>query len=149
MELEKKRHRARVWYKKNAEKVRQDSKAYREKQKLLNPPTPRKVRTPEEKIIWLILQSAKRRAKMKGLPFSLEPSDIFIPSICPVLGIPLFFTKGGKADNTPSIDRIIPEFGYVKENVVMISWRANKIKNVASVEELEKITEFYKAITKH
>lgn len=90
--------------------------------------------------------AAKRRAKSQGVPFNLEPDDIVFPEICPVLGIPILFSDGGRTDNTPSIDRIVPKDGYVKGNIRMISWRANRLKNDASLEELEKLVEYMKGI---
>lgn len=84
-------------------------------------------------------QSARERARKKNLPFSLELRDIEIPTLCPVLGIPL-----DKRDlwHTPSLDRLIPEKGYVPENVCVISYRANSIKQNATAEELRKVYEY-------
>lgn len=36
-------------------------------------------------------------------------------------------------------NRISPENGYVKDNVVVISYKANRIKNNATLNELEKV----------
>jgi hypothetical protein len=87
------------------------------------------------------LRVAKARAKKKGLDFNLEEKDIVIPAKCPVLGEPLKVNKGGKCNspNSPTLDRIDNSKGYVKGNVQIISWRANKIKADASLEELRKI----------
>ena len=87
----------------------------------------------------------KSRATNLGLPFNLTMEDLTIPIYCPILGLKLEETRGKKrTDNTWSIDRIIPEKGYVKGNVVIVSWRANRLKNNATLEELEKIYKFYK-----
>lgn len=86
--------------------------------------------------------AAKNRANKQGVPFDLEPEDIVFPDYCPVLGIRLRFTRGGRTNNTPSIDRIIPEKGYVKGNIMVISWRANRLKNDATLEELKKLVEY-------
>lgn len=89
--------------------------------------------------------AAKRRAKTKGVPFDLEPEDIIFPDICPVLGIPILFSSERvRTDNTPSIDRIVPELGYVKGNIEVVSWRANRLKNNASFEEIEKLYNYMK-----
>src|SRR5208283_2776809 len=91
-----------------------------------------------------MLTEAKRRAKKYGLDFNLELEDIVIPEVCPALGIPLF--SGGLSEgkrmqgpNSPSLDRVDSSKGYVKDNVRVISWRANKIKSNATADELEKI----------
>jgi hypothetical protein len=87
-----------------------------------------------------MLGHARRRSKHLGLPFDLVITDIVIPKICPLLGVPIFRAERGYCDNSASLDRIIPVLGYVKSNVWVISRRANTIKNNASVEELECLT---------
>lgn len=95
----------------------------------------------KKQFLYGVLMSAKSRAKAKGVPFDIELSDIVIPDVCPVLGIPLFW--GDKlTNNTPSIDRLIPEKGYVKGNCVVISMKANRLKNNATKEELEAILKY-------
>ena len=92
-----------------------------------------------------MFRRAKRRAKTKGVPFDLSVEDIIIPELCPILGIPLMVGvgacggNGGPTDSSPSLDRIIPELGYVKGNVQVISNRANRFKSDASIEELEAV----------
>lgn len=83
-----------------------------------------------------MIQGAKTRAKKVGVPFNLEAIDVTIPDVCPVLGIPLVKGVGGHSPNSPSLDRIVPELGYVKGNVAVISNRANTIKNDANPEEI-------------
>lgn len=94
-------------------------------------------RTPEDFLLCLI-KSAKTRATAKGLLFDLTPEDLTLPEVCPVLGIALSW--GNVITNeTPSIDRVIPELGYVKGNCNIISMKANRLKNNATKEELEAI----------
>ncbi len=69
-----------------------------------------------------LLSSVKARAKRKRLPFDLVLADLVIPSECPVLGIPLFFSSK-KGPNTPSVDRIDNLKGYTKGNVLIVSLR--------------------------
>lgn len=83
-----------------------------------------------------ILKDAKRRAKQKNLPFNLSEEDIVIPNLCPILKIPLNKNSGLWKDDSPSIDRIIPEKGYIKENIIIISYRANRIKNNHTLQEI-------------
>ncbi len=95
--------------------------------------------------------NARNRARRKGLPFEIELDDIEIPTHCPALGIELISGgEGGRGPNrnSPSLDRIIPELGYVKGNIVVVSYKANTMKNDATVEELLRVAEFYKNITK-
>jgi hypothetical protein len=84
---------------------------------------------------------AKTRAKKLRVPFNLDLDDIEIPQECPLLGIKLERGERCQQPFSPSLDRIIPELGYVKGNVMVISYRANAIKNDASVEELQRLTD--------
>jgi len=83
------------------------------------------------------------QAKINGRerPFDLERSDIVIPSHCPVLGIPLDCAAEPLSDHLPSLDRIDNTKGYVKGNVWVISWRANRIKGDATHGELRALVE--------
>jgi hypothetical protein len=69
------------------------------------------------------------RAKKRGLPFDITKDDLIVPEFCPVLGIPLRPKQGKRADDGPSVDRIDPVKGYVRGNVAVISWLANRIKS--------------------
>jgi hypothetical protein len=91
--------------------------------------------------------SAKLRAERMGVPFTITESDIVVPDICPVFGLPIRIgSKPGAAhggsSNSPSLDRKIPALGYVPGNVCVISLRANALKNSATLEELEAIVRY-------
>jgi hypothetical protein len=89
-----------------------------------------------------MLTRAKSRAKQNNIPFNLELTDIVIPETCPLLGIPIEIQpKKGYHPNSPSLDKIIPEKGYIKGNVWVISNRANTLKNDATLQELELLVE--------
>lgn len=75
-----------------------------------------------------IFMQAKHRAIRRDLPFDLTFEDITIPETCPVLSIPIF-RSNKQSDNSPSLDRIKPEQGYIKGNVRVISFRANLLKS--------------------
>lgn len=86
-------------------------------------------------------------AKKNDIPFSISLSDLLpIPDNCPVLGIPLRHGIGGTTDGSPSIDRIVPSQGYVPGNVIVVSHKANRIKNDATPEELMAVAKFYAAL---
>lgn len=97
----------------------------------------------------MLWHRAKQRAKKLCLPFDLEVSDITIPDYCPVLGLKLRLNKGGRSGyfpDSPSLDRFKPELGYTKENVFVISSRANRIKGDSSIEELEKVLAYVRGV---
>ena len=88
-----------------------------------------------------MLARAKSRSKKNNLPFNIELDDIVIPEKCPLLGIRIESTEVRNSPNNPSLDKIIPEKGYIKDNVWVISNRANTLKNDASLQELELLVE--------
>lgn len=89
-------------------------------------------------------RTKKANAKRAGVEFSVAFSEIDWPTRCPILGIELQYYSEGRTDASVSIDRIDPTKGYVSGNVVVISWRANRLKNDGSGEEHQKIADFYK-----
>jgi hypothetical protein len=91
-----------------------------------------------------MVMEAKKRAKKRGLPFSITVEDVPIPDRCPVLDIPLVPWEPGKGrtGSSPSIDRIIPELGYVRGNVAVISWKANHIKGGHTAAELRTVADW-------
>ena len=82
-------------------------------------------------------RNAKSRAKRKNLPFAITPDDIIIPEYCPLLEIPLLRVKEKNAASNPSLDRIIPNLGYVPSNIQVISYRANTLKRDCDLRELQ------------
>ena len=95
---------------------------------------------------WYMLSSARKRAKKYGLPFEILESDIKIPDTCPVLGISILRVDGVRTDNSPSLDKVIPDKGYVIGNIGVISDRANRIKGNGSAEEHRKIAEWIDSV---
>ncbi len=93
----------------------------------------------------LILHSAKTSASRKGIEINIDEYDIMIPEICPVLKIPID-VDAKRSYNSPSIDRIDPNKGYLKGNIQIISWRANLIKNNMTLEECELLLDHLRLI---
>lgn len=87
----------------------------------------------KERRMW---RSAKERAKKQDLVFDIDFRDIVIPEFCPILGFRLQQGSGKAQASSPSLDRIDPNKGYIKENIQVISYKANTMKNDASVEML-------------
>lgn len=88
----------------------------------------------------VMVAHAKKRAAKKGVPFDILYTDIMIPHTCPLLNIPLRVNENKHSSNSPSLDRIIPELGYVKSNIMIISHKANVVKQDLSIDELELLT---------
>jgi hypothetical protein len=97
--------------------------------------------------VWIsyAVYRAKRRAKQKGLPFSLTTKQVaaIIPDVCPIFGTPFIYGGNGVvSDSSPSIDRIDPKKGYVIENIAIISVKANTIKSAYTASDLLKVAQW-------
>lgn len=107
----------------------------------------RKAQESVEYIKSRLLYNAKERAKVKQVPFDITKNDFDIPLTCPVLGIELRVAKGQADDNSPTLDRIIPKLGYIPGNVIVMSYRANRIKSDATLQELDRVADFVRRLT--
>jgi len=90
-----------------------------------------------------ILNRTRTRAKQKGIDFNLEINDIIIPEKCPVYDHVFIYND---IDWACSIDRIDPNIGYVKGNIQIISNKANRLKNNATIEDIEKLLTWMKTL---
>jgi len=93
-----------------------------------------------------MVRRARARAKKKDIPCTLEWEQL-IPLVkerCP------YFTeikldwknkKKGITIESPALDRIIPEKGYVIGNVEIISTKANNVKSVGTSEDLYRVAD--------
>tara|TARA_B100001123_G_scaffold422595_1_gene531716 strand:- start:525 stop:1250 length:726 start_codon:yes stop_codon:yes gene_type:complete len=98
--------------------------------------------------------AAKNRARKKNIEFSIHIDDIIIPKICPVFKIKLHLVKDDKSQShksrlmVPSLDRISSDKGYIKGNIVVLSYKANIIKGQGSAEQHRKIAEWIRRKTR-
>jgi hypothetical protein len=133
-----------VWEQKNIERILEIRKQYRSRRDVKDRRCIISKEWNKKNNESVICTRAKKRAKQLNIPFNLRKEDIIIPEFCPILGIKMEYSDGCMSDNSPSIDRIIPELGYVKDNIIIISNKANRIKNNASFEEIEKLYYWFK-----
>lgn len=82
-----------------------------------------------------LIDRARERARRKGLAFSLRREEVRIPARCPALGIPLR-SGGGRNGLSPSLDRLVPDRGYIASNVRVLSDRANQLKGNRTLDDL-------------
>lgn len=84
-----------------------------------------------------MFNAAKQRSRLYGYEFNITLEDIFIPDYCPVfpwLKLEVG-TNGQQQPNSPSLDRINNDLGYIKGNVCVISLRANTMKSDGTLDE--------------
>lgn len=87
-----------------------------------------------------MIRRAKCRSRKEKLEFDLSVEDLLpLPTVCPVFGIPLRLSVELQDPNTYSLDRIDNTKGYVRGNVAVMSYRANRLKNDGTAEEHEAI----------
>ena len=93
--------------------------------------------------------NAKHRATRENVPFSLVLQDLIdiATDVCPILHTPFVWGsaklgKGKTRPDTPTLDRVLPELGYVRGNVVFLSYRANRIKDNGTMQEHYDIADF-------
>ncbi len=87
-------------------------------------------------------RDAKKRAAKKGIPFDISIAYIesILPDVCPIFGTEFIYYGNGKIKpESPALDRIVPELGYVEGNVHIISVKANSIKSAYKSEDIMKV----------
>jgi hypothetical protein len=94
-----------------------------------------------------VLKAARSRATARDLPFSIteEYLESIWTGVCPVFQVRLNLPSYGGHEHTavkPSLDRLIPDKGYVPGNVVWMSLRANQMKSNGTSEELFRVAEW-------
>jgi hypothetical protein len=93
----------------------------------------------------------QQRAKARGLPCTLQPAELVSmlreTTVCPVLGIAL---QPGRVrgphivDATTTIVMLDPGQGYTRDNVAVISHRANRLLADATLAEMQAIVKWMK-----
>lgn len=80
-----------------------------------------------------LLGAARARARAAGLPYSVDAAftkqvqAVLDAGVCELTGLPFSFTpdSAGPPPMSPSLDRIVPELGYVPGNVRVVCWAVN------------------------
>jgi len=101
-----------------------------------------------------LFHNFKKRSSLAKVPFELtkdEMREIFEKSgdKCSIFGFK--YIKNANKNNrdyAPSLDRINPKKGYTKENTIVVSMLANRIKTDATIEQIGKVYNFYKRFIK-
>jgi hypothetical protein len=124
-----------ILHKQKIERAKEDNseKRYRDKNRLM-----------------ILIRACIKRSIKNNLPYDSKNdlynylNLIFENKKCECCGRELSSGKRTELRNTASIDRIIPEKGYVVGNVSISCCRCNSIKNDANWEELDNISKWIK-----
>ncbi len=100
--------------------------------------------------VWALLTiiGIRKRCKATGMRCDIDvPYLIRIANKhCPVFGVELKYTVDGKgkgpSKHSPTVDKVLPNMGYVAGNVCVISWRANMLKCDGTPDELEAVAAY-------
>lgn len=94
-----------------------------------------------------MIRSKRSECKKKGLEFNLTEEYLkkLWTGVCPVFNVPITIGNSGMGSHMSGhLDRLDPDKGYIKGNVMFITGRANRIKYNATIEELQLIVDYMK-----
>ena len=130
----------------NKEKIKARRKKYREENKEKLREYNKKYN--EENKERYMASTTKHRAKKKNIPYDID--EDYLKSIwpednkCPALGLEFSRTGEGLKSTSLSLDRLVPELGYVKGNVAIVSMLANRIMTDATPDQVIAVGNFFK-----
>jgi len=135
---------SKAWYSEHKDQLFEKHREYREINKDDLSIKKRKYR--EDNIEKQLLFNAKKRAIKYDLEFNIDITDIDVLKNCPLLEIEMEVNHNHLKDSSFTLDRIDNAKGYIKGNVWVISYKANRSKNNATIEEYEKIVNNFEKI---
>jgi hypothetical protein len=100
----------------------------------------------------LLARGAVLRAKKEGLPFDEAIVTLLMespPELCACCSKRLDYSMArgrNQRGHSPSIDRTIPERGYVLSNIAVLCMRCNEIKRDATLVELRTVVDYLSAL---
>ena len=96
----------------------------------------------------MLLNASKQRALKKNREHTITLQDLYDlyppDNKCPVFGFELQWNSAGFRETSPSIDRIDSSKGYTRDNIQIISWKANRGKSSTTIDELEALLSYMK-----
>lgn len=98
----------------------------------------------KRKVAQFLARNSRKRAKREGIEHTISWRDIDVPESCPITGLQLAQNIGVHRNNSYTLDRVDPSLGYVKGNVRVLSWLANKAKSDLTIEQLERLLLYMK-----
>ena len=138
------------YYQENKEKAKEDRKKYYQenKEKINERNTEYYKNNRDENKVVYMNRTVRARAKKKNLPYDID--EDYLKSIwpednkCPALGLEFSRTGEGLKSTSLSLDRLVPELGYVKGNLAIVSMLANQIMSNATPDQVIAVGNFFK-----
>lgn len=124
----------------------------RKHERFIGPPKPKKWKQVHDRTTtfgdW-VWRSKNGNQKHARSALTVEDYKNAYTEKCPLLGIELTyekFTGNVPPNNYATLDRIDSSKGYTADNVHIVCYRANTLKNSATIEEMETILKNWKAM---
>ena len=107
------------------------------------------VKNPKRKWSESVVAGAKYRMKKVGRKHECTITAQYIrsitPDVCPIFGTKFVFKGRKVCSESATLDRLVPELGYVPGNIAVISMKANQIKNAYGSEDILKVGKWLKS----
>lgn len=89
-----------------------------------------------------------RSMKNRKIAYEISPEDIVVPDTCPICEskMQVSTTRGGNS-RSPTLDKVVPDKGYVKGNVAVICKYCNSLKGAGSAEDHRRIAAYIDTFT--
>ena len=99
----------------------------------------RKASISDGQLLW---ETARYRAKKRGQDFTITIEDVEAvdSDVCPYLEIPMTRGLGKPKDNSKTLDRIDSSRGYVPDNIIVCSAKANRALSDCTADQMALIT---------
>ena len=94
----------------------------------------------------LKFQRKKENTTRTRHEFSILFDDLVWNKRCPILDLGLDYFNTKASPNSVSFDRIDSTKGYIKDNVQIISWRANNLKSNGTKQEFKLILDYLNSL---
>lgn len=133
------------WQRKNRKKKEKDQ-TYVEKRRERSRERYHKTKTNPIAFFKRLFYNLKKRTKEKSLPLDLTWQFLLkrwkdCDGMCELTRIPMILGASGRNRYAVSVDRIIPEKGYVKDNVRLITYGLNIAIQDRGLEEFKSLSE--------
>lgn len=84
-----------------------------------------------------------RSMQSRKIFYDIDPCDIIVPDTCPICEVKMQpSNQRGGSVTSPTLDKVIPNKGYVKGNIAVICKGCNSLKGKGSASEHRRIADY-------